>query len=443
MRRLAPAPGAEVTIDFEGKSLPAYEGEPAACALLAAGESVLSRSIKYHRPRGPFCMAASCSNCLMRIDGTPNRFACRTPVRAGMRLERQNAFPSARVDVFGSIDWLFPRGLDHHAMFAGVPVADKVMAAVARQLAGLGLLPDAPPPARRLPEQLSPDVAIVGAGTAGLSAAEVLAGRGLGVLLLEREDAVGGRWILDAPEPDAGTMPELPQSAEVRLGTTVLGLYDDELGRMLVAVQQGPEGPRLLFIKARSMLFALGGYASVLPFENNEIPGVFSGRAASDLLRRRELLVGEAPAIVGHGAQLLPLEQLFRAKGAQVAAVVDTSGKAAAAPSVIAGVPTRAHGRTWVHGLSIRGVEGKERRVACDAIVVSQPPSPAFELLRQAGVKVDFRPELRSFAPVTSAEGGTAVRGVWAAGDVIAPGTLLEAAESGRRAAEAMLGELR
>ena len=57
MRRLAPS-GPELTIEFEGKSVRAREGEPAACALLAAGETVFSRSIKYHRPRGPFCMAA-------------------------------------------------------------------------------------------------------------------------------------------------------------------------------------------------------------------------------------------------------------------------------------------------------------------------------------------------------------------------------------------------
>ncbi|MGZ6131649.1 MAG: (2Fe-2S)-binding protein, partial [Myxococcaceae bacterium] len=73
MRRLAPS-GPELTIEFEGKSVRAREGEPAACALLAAGQTVFSRSIKYHRPRGPFCMAASCSNCLVRIDGVPNRF---------------------------------------------------------------------------------------------------------------------------------------------------------------------------------------------------------------------------------------------------------------------------------------------------------------------------------------------------------------------------------
>src|SRR5262249_17960768 len=157
------------------------------------GETVFSRSIKYHRPRGPFCMAASCSQCLMRIDGLPNQFACQTPVHRGMRLERQNAFPSARVDVFASIDWPFPRGLDHRSMFAGVPVGEKVMAAVARHLAGLGLLPDAVPPAPRPPERLEAEVTIVGGGAAGLAAARALAAAGIGALVLEGEDRLGGR----------------------------------------------------------------------------------------------------------------------------------------------------------------------------------------------------------------------------------------------------------
>src|SRR5215813_4112504 len=278
MRRLPPDPGPELTIDYEGKPLQAREGEPAACALLAAGETVFSRSIKYHRPRGPFCMAASCSNCLMRIDGVPNRFSCQTPVRPGMHLERQNAYPSVKVDVFSSIDWLFPKGMDHHSMFAGVPVAEKVMATVARHLAGLGLLPDSAPPPVRPAEQLSVDVVVVGAGAAGLAAAEVLAAAGRPPLLLEQEDRVGGRLVLDAPE-EAAADPVVPPGIQLRLSTSVVGYYDDELGRVLVAIQRDPEGPRVLLVQARTILFALGGHASTLPFLNNDIPGVFSGRA--------------------------------------------------------------------------------------------------------------------------------------------------------------------
>src|SRR5262245_16669428 len=258
MRRLPPETRPELTIDYEGHPVSAREGEPAACALLAAGETVFSRSIKYHRPRGPFCMAGSCSNCLMRIDGVPNRFACQTPVRAGMRIERQNAYPSVKVDVFSSIDWLFPKGMDHHSMFAGVPVAEKVMATVARHLAGLGLLPDSAPPPVRPAERLSVDVVVIGAGAAGLAAAEVLAAAGCPPLLLEQEDRVGGRLVLDAPEDPSGDAPVIPPGVQLRLATSVVGFYDNELGRVLLAVQRDPEGPRVLLVQARTILFALG-----------------------------------------------------------------------------------------------------------------------------------------------------------------------------------------
>jgi sarcosine oxidase subunit alpha len=438
MRRLPPDAGPELTIEFEGHPVSAREGEPAACALLAAGETVFSRSIKYHRPRGPFCMAGSCSNCLVRIDGVPNRFACQTPVRQGMRIQRQNAYPSVKVDVFSSIDWLFPRGMDHHSMFAGVPVAEKVMATVARHLAGLGLLPDAAPPPPRPAERLSVDVAVVGAGAAGLAAAEVLATGGVTTLLLEQEERVGGRRVLDAPEDASTAVPAAPTGVQLRLTTSVLGLYDDELGRVLLAVQRDLEGARVLLIQARDILFAVGGHASVLPFENNDIPGVFSGRAAADLLRRRRLLIGDAPALLGVGPQLGPLARLFQAEGAAPRLVLHT-GTGTAPEGTVQGAPVRAHGRTWIHGLSYRDAGGRERRVDCDSIVVSLPPTPAFELLRQAGVKISYRPELGTFAPEVEAEGRTAVTGIWAAGDVVRPGNAAEAAESGRRVAREML----
>ncbi len=438
MRRLPPDAGPELAIEFEGKPLRGRQGEPAACALLAAGETLFSRSIKYHRPRGPFCMAGSCSNCLVRVDGVPNRFACQTPVAPGMRIERQNAYPSVKVDVFSSIDWLFSKGMDHHSMFAGVPVAEKVMATVARHLAGLGLLPDAaphpPPPA----ERLSVEVAVVGAGASGLAAAEVLAANGLSPLLLEQEDRVGGRWMLGAPEDGTTAVPGVAQGMQLRLDTSVLGLYDDELGRVLLAVQHDAEGPRVLLVQARDILFALGGHASLVPFENNDIPGVFSGRAASDLLRRRRLLIGDAPVILGEGPQLLPLARLFHSEGAAPALLLHT-GTGEAPAGTVRGAPVRAHGRTWVHGLSYREAGGQERRVDCDAVVISRPPTPAFELLRQAGVKIAFHPELQTFVPAAEPDGRTAVAGIWAAGDVVRPGTTQDAAESGRAAARGIL----
>jgi thioredoxin reductase len=77
--------------------------------------------------------------------------------------------------------------------------------------------------------------------------------------------------------------------------------------------------------------------------------------------------------------------------------------------------------------------------VDCDSIVVSLRPTPAFELLRQAGVKIAYRPELGTFAPEVQPEGRTTVAGIWAAGDLVKPGSAAEATESGRRAGREML----
>jgi sarcosine oxidase subunit alpha len=96
--------GAPLVIDFEGAPVRAFEGEPVAVALYAAGVQTLARSSKYHRRRGLFCLDGHCASCYLRIDGRPNRRACVTPARAGLRCERQNAFPSADVDLLTAAD---------------------------------------------------------------------------------------------------------------------------------------------------------------------------------------------------------------------------------------------------------------------------------------------------------------------------------------------------
>lgn len=439
MRRLVAVPAERaVTVDFEGEPIAAQQGEPVAVSLLAAGQSVLARSVKYHRPRGAFCLAAACSQCLMRVDGTPNLFSCRVPTRGGMRLQRQNSYPSAKVDVFSAIDWLFPGGLDHHAMFAGVPVADRVMAKVARHLAGLGLLPDEVAPPRAPPELLRAEVAIAGGGAAGLAGAEVLAAANVPFVLLEREEALGGRWRLGAPEPGAPATFTLPRgSGTMRLLTTVLGLYTGPQGRFLAAVSSGAEGPRLVLVSARRFLLALGGHAQLLPFEDNDLPGIFSGRAMSDLVRRRGVLPGEAPAVVGHGPELFALVKLLEEAGARPSLVLDTSSRPA--PGSLSGRLLKAHGRTSVQALTVE-VSGRGRKkVPCDAVALSVPPTPAYEVARHAGARVVYRPELGVFAVEADSEGRTRAEGVFVAGNALGGTTATLAAESGRRAAEALV----
>src|SRR5438132_10871854 len=92
-----------ITFWFDGRPIAAYEGDSVAAALYASGVRIFSRSFKYHRPRGLLCCAGRCPNCLMNVDGSPNVRACVTPVREGLRVRHQNAWPSLERDALASI----------------------------------------------------------------------------------------------------------------------------------------------------------------------------------------------------------------------------------------------------------------------------------------------------------------------------------------------------
>src|SRR5205085_11171846 len=97
-----------------GTRLEGRQGDTIASALLRSGVTTFTRSIKYHRPRGPFCFAGSCGQCLMRVDGVPSLPACRVPLREGMICARQNAPLGADADLLRAADFPCPEKLDHH-----------------------------------------------------------------------------------------------------------------------------------------------------------------------------------------------------------------------------------------------------------------------------------------------------------------------------------------
>jgi D-hydroxyproline dehydrogenase subunit gamma len=82
--------GGELTIWFDGRALPAREGDSVAVVLLAAGVTVTRATPVSGAPRGPYCMMGVCFECLAVVDGRPNVQTCMTPVRGGMRIERQD-----------------------------------------------------------------------------------------------------------------------------------------------------------------------------------------------------------------------------------------------------------------------------------------------------------------------------------------------------------------
>ena len=112
--------GSTVEFQFDGKKVTAFQGDTVGSALHASGVSTLSRSFKYHRPRGLLCCAGKCPNCLVNVDGVPNVRACTKPVKPGMRVAHQNAWPSLKWDFLSVLDrlgWLMPVGFYYKALY--------------------------------------------------------------------------------------------------------------------------------------------------------------------------------------------------------------------------------------------------------------------------------------------------------------------------------------
>lgn len=388
-------PSDAVELAHDGDTIVAHRGETLALSLIAADRLLLSRSPKLHRPRGPYCLRGACEGCLVRVNGIPNQAACRTYVEGGEQIETQNVLGSREMDLLAATDFLFPRGIDHHRLMAGVRGLSPIVTSFARRIAGLGRVADRPSE-RHEAERLELPVLIVGGGARGLTAAARLGAR---ATLADDGSVLGGALGLLEP-PRAAALVSAAEQAGARLlpRTSVLALSrepDDGSGR-LTALLVGPT--RTHVARCGAVLLATGCHDAVPAFPNNDLPGIFSARAALSAWQN-DVLVGSRLALVGSGryARALALQM----QGAVQLVALETSAV------------RRAIGRERVSGLEVE-VEGRTRRVKVDAVAFDGPGAPSFELAVQGGAEVDFDPST-GYHPRASAVGEVAP-GVFIAG---------------------------
>lgn len=84
---------AMVAIRFNGRPLEIPAGPSLAASLMAAGVRRFRRSPISGKSRAPYCMMGVCFECLLEIDGVPNRQGCFVSVRAGMNVRTQDELP--------------------------------------------------------------------------------------------------------------------------------------------------------------------------------------------------------------------------------------------------------------------------------------------------------------------------------------------------------------
>lgn len=80
-----------VPLTVNGKAITAYRGESVLAALMAAGYKVIRKSPVRGDLRGGLCGMGVCFECLVTINGVPNRRSCMVEVETNMEIEIDEA----------------------------------------------------------------------------------------------------------------------------------------------------------------------------------------------------------------------------------------------------------------------------------------------------------------------------------------------------------------
>jgi sarcosine oxidase subunit alpha len=415
---------------FDGRPLDARPSETLVQTLARQGLPTLQRSIRYHRPRAPYCGIGACTSCLVRVNGVPNVRACQYVPGPGDRIETENSWPSPRNDLLGVLDTIFSRGLDTLHGFRRPRFATPLYHRVVRSLAGYGRLPDARPasPAPDRPPETT-DVLVVGGGTAGREAARCLAAAGSPPLVVERDRSdpgiAGIRWIG---------------------GATVVFLPPPEAeGRPFRAVAVDGRTSRLIL--ARRVLVTTGGYDGPLLFPGNDRPGVMTADGAASMTGEGEAPPFRRALLFGGSARIATLLDRFGERVEAVAAPGSIHGDVAERaarlelPLYPRSLLVEATGRRRVDSVRFRTRGGGGAfSVDVDAIVLAHRRLPNPQLFFQAGARMEWRGGGGAYFPELTAAGTTTVPGLFAAGEAAGYFGDALATASGTAAAASILG---
>ncbi|SLN57326.1 glycine cleavage T C-terminal barrel domain-containing protein [Oceanibacterium hippocampi] len=404
---------------FGARTLSGFAGDSAASALVGAGISVLSRSFKYHRPRGLFSMTAADANSLIAAGAEPNAFAEHVPLTEGASFRGQNYAGSLERDRFalmGLFGRFLPPGFYYRAFYRPAG-AWKFWEPKIRAFAGLGTVDTNGPHGYFDKAYGWCEVAVVGAGPAGLAAALAAAEDGAEVILIDRNPVIGGSMRQRRGGVGAEPLERNGKAGTIHVmtGAHCLGLYDDNW----LAVGQGK---RLHKIRAGRVVVATGAEEQPLVFRNNDRPGIMTADTVSRLIRLYGVLPGRRAVVVtandqGYGVALDLVEA-----GAVVAAIADLrlapddgpfrrEARAAGIELLDGWTAYEGHGRARLGVVTLAGVTGRgrvddsRRRVDCDLLAVSVAQVPRLHLLCHRGMRPVHDGSGHSFASGELPEG--------------------------------------
>jgi sarcosine oxidase, subunit alpha len=436
-----------VEFTFEGRSYRGFEGDVIASALAGSGQWLLSRSFKYHRPRGVLSMAGHDANTLVQLPDEPNVLADRHPLEPGLEVSGQNYRGSLAHDRGASLR-LFGRFLPvgfYYRTFHRPKGAWKRWEPIIRSFAGLGKVNLSAP--RRYYDKAYGfyDLVVVGGGPAGMSAALEAATHGLEVLLVEEFPILGGslayaRFGAEATRAQrehSRLVAEIESSPNIAVYTDAVcnGLFADNFLPVI-------RGSRMCKVRAKQVVVATGAFEQPIVFRNNDLPGIMLGSGAQRLMRLYGVPPGRRAVVASaneHGYEVA-LDLLDA--GVEVAAIVELRHETPRSPAadaaqdrgiVVHGGTTIAEalGNGHVTGVRIAPITGQgayernRRIIECDCVMTSVGYAPAGNLVCYAGGRFAYDEDTamhRVFELPQGVVPAGSVNGVWDLDSVLADG---------------------
>jgi thioredoxin reductase len=272
-------------------------------------------------------------------------------------------------------------------------------------------------------------IAIVGAGPAGLAAAAAAANAGAAVVVLEERTEACGQLLYRAQSVVAaeGTQAERPERIAERLLSAALAAGAEiQTDTLVAAAFAGNEllvvaGEHARRLNADAVVIATGSTDLPYPFAGCTLPGIFSARGLQILMNQWRVRPGRRFAIVGSGAT-----------AEELAIDVLLAGGEVVWSGIAPGPFLHASGDEGVRGLIV-GPEAIDVDVI--AIAVGRQADPA--LATMAGASIAFSAALGGLVPVVDERMQTSLPGLFVAGDAAGAGSVAAAIAEGHLAGTA------
>ena len=414
-------------LTYDGRPVPVRPGQSVAAALWASGIRSWRTTRFGAAPRGLFCGIGACYDCLATVDGEPGQRLCLADARPG-----QVVTPDS---------WI----LDD-------------------------LRGPSPGPQPRPTGTGTYDVAVVGAGPAGLAAAATAALGGARVVLVDAAARPGGQyWRHRDGETGHGYR-------DWHVYTGLTSIVEERVDHLSAATVWFVEPGFVLHttagrVSAGRIVLATGAYDRVHPFPGWDLPGVVTAGAAQALLKGSDVLIGGSVVVAGAGPFLLPVAVGLARAGARVVSVIEAGDprRYLSRPGALAGAVARlgeaaeyaaalaryripyrvrhavleAHGSPEVRAVTVgrldddgRPVPESRQRLECDALAVGHGFTANLDLPLALGCATRIGAD-GGLAVMVGGDGQTSVAGVYAAGEVTGVGGAALASVGGQLAGAA------